>query len=33
MDGTHWLILVVMLAIGYVMGRVWAQPAQMLGLP
>jgi hypothetical protein len=33
MEGSHWLMLVVVLIVGYVIGRVWATPAQMVGLP
>jgi hypothetical protein len=33
MEGQHWVMLAIMLAAGYVLGRVWVQPAQMLGLP
>jgi hypothetical protein len=33
MQGTHWIMLLVAVAAGYVAGRLFAQPAQMLGLP
>jgi hypothetical protein len=33
MEGQHWVMLLVILVVGYVLGRLWAQPAQMLGLP
>lgn len=33
MEGTHYLMLAVVLIVGYVIGRVWATPAQMVGLP
>lgn len=33
MEGQHWLMLVVVLIVGYIVGRVWAAPAQMVGLP
>ena len=33
MNGTHWIMLLVAIAAGYVAGRLFAQPAQMLGLP
>ena len=33
MEGTHWLMIVVVLIVGYVIGRVWAKPASMVGLP
>jgi hypothetical protein len=33
MEGQHWLMLVVVLIVGYIVGRVWATPAQMVGLP
>lgn len=33
MEGQHWVMAVVMIVVGYVLGRLWTQPAQMLGLP
>ena len=33
MQGTHWMMLLVALAAGYVAGRLFAQPARMVGLP
>lgn len=33
MEGTHYLMLAVVLIVGYVIGRVWATPATMVGLP
>jgi hypothetical protein len=33
MEGQHWVMLVIILIVGYVLGRLWTQPAQMLGLP
>jgi endonuclease/exonuclease/phosphatase (EEP) superfamily protein YafD len=33
MESTHWIMLLVILVVGYVLGRVWATPAQMVGLP
>jgi hypothetical protein len=33
MEGQHWVMVAVMLMVGYVLGRLWTQPAQMLGLP
>jgi hypothetical protein len=33
MEGQHWLMLAIVLAAGYVAGRVWATPARMVGLP
>lgn len=33
METMHYVLLAVMIAIGYVIGRVWATPAQMVGLP
>jgi hypothetical protein len=33
LEGQHWIMLLVILVVGYVLGRLWAQPAQMLGLP
>lgn len=33
MQGSHWIMLLVAVAAGYVAGRLFAQPAQMLGLP
>lgn len=33
MQGQHWLLLLIVLVVGYVLGRVWTTPAQMVGLP
>jgi hypothetical protein len=33
MEGQHWIMLVVILIVGYVLGRIWTAPAQMIGLP
>ena len=33
MQGQHWLMLVVILITGYVLGRMWSTPARMVGLP
>lgn len=33
MEGQHWVMLAIVLIVGYVLGRIWTQPAQMLGLP
>jgi len=33
METQHWFMLLVVLAVGYILGRVWTGPAQALGLP
>jgi hypothetical protein len=33
MEGQHWVMLLIVLVVGYVLGRIWTQPAQMVGLP
>lgn len=33
MEGQHWIMLAVILVAGYVLGRIWVAPAQMVGLP
>ena len=33
MEGQHWIMLVVILVAGYVLGRIWTTPATMVGLP
>lgn len=33
MEGQHWIMLLVVLVVGYILGRIWATPAQMAGLP
>jgi hypothetical protein len=33
MEGQHLLLMAVVLSVGYVLGRVWTKPAQMVGLP
>jgi hypothetical protein len=32
MEGQHWVMLLVVLVMGYVLGRIWATPAQLIGL-
>jgi hypothetical protein len=32
-DGMGIFAIVVVLIVGYIIGRVWATPAQMVGLP
>jgi hypothetical protein len=32
-EGQHWIMLAVILVAGYVLGRIWTTPAQMVGLP
>lgn len=33
MEGQHWVMLAVILVVGYVLGRLWATPAALVGLP
>ena len=33
MEMQHWLMLLVILVAGYVLGRIWTTPATMVGLP
>jgi hypothetical protein len=33
MEGQHWIMLLIALVVGYVLGRIWTQPAQLVGLP
>ena len=33
MEGQHWIMLAIILVAGYVLGRIWTTPAQMVGLP
>lgn len=33
MEGQHWVMLVVILVAGYVLGRLMPGPGQMVGLP
>jgi hypothetical protein len=33
METQHWVMLAVILAVGYVIGRLWSTPAQLVGLP
>jgi hypothetical protein len=33
MEGQHWVMLLVMLVVGYALGRLWATPAKVVGLP
>lgn len=32
MDSGHWLMLIIILCVGYVLGRLWSKPAQLVGL-
>ena len=32
-EGQHWIMLLVVLVAGYVLGRIWTTPATMIGLP
>lgn len=32
MQGQHWVMLAVVLVVGYVLGVLWKTPAQMVGL-
>jgi hypothetical protein len=32
-EGQHWIMLLVILVAGYVLGRLWTTPATMVGLP
>jgi hypothetical protein len=29
----HWLLILVAMIAGYIIGRVWTQPGDMIGLP
>jgi hypothetical protein len=33
MNGNHWIMLVVVLVVGYVVGRMFPEPGRMVGLP
>lgn len=33
METQHWLMLAIILIAGYVLGRLWATPATLVGLP
>jgi hypothetical protein len=33
LESSHWLMLLIVLVVGYVLGRLWAMPAQAVGLP
>ena len=33
MEGQHWVMLLVILIVGYVLGRIWTAPARLIGLP
>ena len=33
MNGQQWIMIIVVLAAGYVAGRLFAQPARLVGLP
>jgi hypothetical protein len=33
LENQHWVMLFIVLVVGYVAGRLWATPAQMVGLP
>jgi hypothetical protein len=33
MESQHFILLIVAIVAGYVIGRVWTAPAQMVGLP
>jgi hypothetical protein len=33
LETQHWVMLLVILVAGYVLGRIWTTPAQMVGLP
>lgn len=33
METQHWVMLLVILAAGYVIGRLWSTPANLVGLP
>lgn len=32
MQGRHWVMFAVALVVGYVIGQLWKQPAQLIGL-
>lgn len=33
MEGMHYVMIAVFIVVGYALGRVWATPAHMVGLP
>ena len=33
MEGQHWVMLLIAIVVGYVLGRIWTQPAKLVGLP
>jgi hypothetical protein len=33
MEGQHWIMLIIVLLVGYAIGRLWATPGQAVGLP
>lgn len=33
MEGQHWVMLLIAIVVGYVMGRIWTTPAKLVGLP
>jgi hypothetical protein len=33
MEGRHWLMIIVVFALGYVAARMWPAPGQAIGLP
>jgi hypothetical protein len=33
METQHWLMIAIVLVVGYVLGRMWSTPAQLVGLP
>lgn len=33
MEGQHWVMLLIAIVVGYVLGRIWTQPARLVGLP
>lgn len=33
METHHWFLMIIMLIVGYALGRMFPQPGQMVGLP
>lgn len=33
MEGQHWVMLLIAIVVGYVLGRIWLAPAKLVGLP
>lgn len=33
MENQHWVMLLIILAVGYALGRIWPTPARLVGLP